>query len=102
VLGQLSGVLFEPPPVDGLIDANEAARRLGRKPDWVRRNADRLSVVLLKEGPRPRKMFSAGLIDSLADGNGAKRAAAPAPARKLAPRRRRAGRADLLPIKGRS
>src|SRR4051812_34634290 len=40
-----------------LVPAGELGRRLGRSPAWVRANAERLGVVRLGDGPRPRLMF---------------------------------------------
>src|SRR4051812_11744587 len=40
-----------------LLTAREVAERFGVSAEWVRENADRLGVIRLGDGPRPRLRF---------------------------------------------
>lgn len=78
-----------------LIDAAEAARRLGVTRDWVYRHAAELGAVRIGEGTRGRLRFDPGQIT---------RPTPPAPVSapaKRRPRRRQRPTGDLLPIYGR-
>lgn len=45
-----------------LLTAADVARRFGVSADWVRENADRLGVIRLGDGPRPRLRFDADRV----------------------------------------
>lgn len=46
------------------LSANEAARRLGVSPDWLRQHGARFGGIRVGDGPRPRWRFLAALIDA--------------------------------------
>src|SRR5215218_9722279 len=45
------------------LTARQVAHRYGVSPDWVRRNRDRLGVVQLGAGRRPRLRFDAAAVE---------------------------------------
>ena len=87
-----------------LIDAAEVARRFGVTSEWVRENADRLGVIRLGTGARPRLRFDAERVASALtdreDGGASSRE--DSAAQRSGPRRRRtrevAGAPGLLPF----
>jgi hypothetical protein len=89
-----------PPARIGLIDAAEAARRLGTGRQFVYDHADELGVVRLTTGPRARLRFDAELVERLRRA----RAAQPEPARPARrpgrARRRTRGGVPLLEVRG--
>ena len=50
VRGALRALLHEPPPPAALIDAKEAARRLGVRPDYVRDHGAALEIEVRLDG----------------------------------------------------
>lgn len=89
---------------DRLIDAPEVRRRFGVSADWVRENADRLGVVRLGEGPRPRLRFdpeqvAAALTARESDGRSDEAVRPATAAVRRRPRTRKvAGAPGLLPF----
>lgn len=87
-----------------LLDANAVARRLGRTPQWVRENREKLGAVPLGDGPRPRLGFPPEAVAAWVACSAGSRPSAEEPASQAASktkRRARSGRgADLLPIRG--
>lgn len=89
-----------PPARIGLIDAAEAARRLGVGRQFVYDHADELGVVRLTEGARPRLRFDAELVERLRQRRAAPPEATRPPARRPRARRRARGGIPLLEIRG--
>ena len=88
-----------------LIDAAEVARRFGVTRDWVYQHKERLGVVYLGEGSKPRQRYRASVVSARLPGMRASTPpAAPTDAPRSKPRTpsrvtaRDAG--DLLPILG--
>ena len=52
---------------DGLVDAAEVARRVGRSRDWVYAHRHELGVVPLGKGPRPRLGFTRAKVAAYLD-----------------------------------
>ena len=46
-----------------LVSAKEIARRIGRRPEWVRRHKAELGGVPMSSGPRPRLGFNPAHVD---------------------------------------
>jgi hypothetical protein len=89
-----------------LIDAAEVARRLGVTRDWVYENADRLGVVRLGGGRKPRLRFQPGEVEMAACSQGRKTLngeLAAKQAKRRSPLRSHTGtEVELLPIRGRN
>ena len=89
-----------------LVDAAEIARRFGLSAATVREHADRLGVIRVGDGPKPRMRFDPERVAAaLADCSPDRRSPEPeVPAQPTVRRRRRAPRAgtgpQLLPIRG--
>lgn len=81
-------------PSPDLIDAAEAARRLGVSRDYVYEHADALGAIRIGTGPRARLRFDPACI---ATAPSEQTPPPPAPARKQRRRRSRPG-AELLPV----
>jgi hypothetical protein len=89
-----------------LLTAAEVAERYGVSADWVRSNADRLGVVRLGDGARPRLRFPAAAVAealNASPGSGrSKVSESPAPPANATRRRPTAmgTGVDLLPVRG--
>jgi hypothetical protein len=90
---------------DGLLDAAEVAKRLGRSREFVYRHASALGAVRLGEGEKPRLGFPPEAVEDYLAGLPSRRTpvggngnAEPNPPRRP---RRRSGRTEgLLPVRG--
>jgi len=75
----------------GLLDAKEVAARFGVTPGWVRENADRLGVIRLGDGPKPRLRFDLETVAAALTPSGrderSEPAASPAPTGPARPRK---------------
>lgn len=106
VAGRVAALLHgeERPPA--LLTAVEVAERYGVSADWVRSNADRLGVVRLGDGARPRLRFPAAAVaDALnASPGGGRSKVSESPAPPANRTRRRptpmGTGVDLLPVRG--
>jgi hypothetical protein len=77
-----------------LLTAAEVAQRHGVSPAWVRENADRLRVIRLGNGPRPRLRFDAEKVAA---------ALTPCePSKRSSPEKSASGRARRRPAQLRS
>jgi len=86
-----------------LLTAAEVAQRFGVSPEWVRENADRLGVVRLGDGPRPRLRYDPGRVAEALNARSVRgRSDAPnSPPERVSRRRRSRGsgkRTGLLPV----
>lgn len=92
-----------------LLDASEVARRLGRSREWVYDHRVELGVVPLGDGERPRLGFRPEKVAAYLDAcEASRRTEGDAngnvepiqPIRRRAQARQKAGKDDLLPIRG--
>ena len=87
---------------EGLIDAAEAARRLGVSRGTVYEKAEELGAVRLGEGPRARLRFDpARLAACLGTSGVGRQPLSEDPPIRRQVRVRQASRVDLLPVRGR-
>jgi hypothetical protein len=88
-----------PAQPDGLVDAHEIARRMGRSRWWVYEHAGELGAVRLGSGPRARLGFSPARAEAYLKTAADLRTPVPSPPRAR-PRRRRSTRtpAELLAV----
>jgi hypothetical protein len=84
----------------GLIDADEVARMMGVKRDWVYANKERLGAVPIGEGEKPRLRFSLERVRAVMAEGGQPRPGEPAPKRRGRPRKS-ALAAGVKPIRAR-
>ena len=101
VAQRVVAVLTESRPGPVLLTAAEVARQFGVSAEWVRENADRLGVLRLGDGPRPRLRFDPDVVGAALTARWAsERSQVEKPPRRLgratAPDRERAGEAGLL------
>ncbi len=80
---------------EGLVDAHEIARRMGRSRWWVYEHAGELGAVRLGHGPRARLGFSPARAEAYLKAAGDLRAPVP-PLPRARPRRRRSTRTPEL------
>ena len=78
---------LRPPVGVGLIDADEVARMMGVKRDWVYANKRRLGAMPIGEGDRPRLRFSVETVRAVMAADGQPRPDEPAPKRYRRPRK---------------
>jgi hypothetical protein len=71
----------------GLIDADEVARMMGVKRDWVYANKGRLGAVPIGEGDRPRLRFRVETVRAVMAEGGQPGPDEPAPKRRGRPRK---------------
>jgi hypothetical protein len=71
----------------GLIDADEVARMMGVKRDWVYANKRRLGAVPIGEGDKPRLRFRLETVRAVMAEGGQPRLDEPAPKRRGRPRK---------------
>jgi hypothetical protein len=79
---------------EGLVDAHEIARRMGRSRWWVYEHAGELGAVRLGHGPRARLGFSPARADAYLKAAADLRAPVPSPSRAR-PRRRSSTRTPV-------
>lgn len=106
VAGRVAALLQGEESPSALLTAAEVAERYGVSAGWVRSNADRLGVVRLGDGARPRLRFPAAAVAealSASSGSGrSKVSESPAPPANTNRRRPTAmgTGVDLLPVRG--
>jgi hypothetical protein len=71
----------------GLVDADEVARMMGVKRDWVYANKRRLGAVPIGEGEKPRLRFRLETVRAVMAEDGQPRPDEPAPRRRGRPRK---------------
>lgn len=96
--------LLQPDERGDLIDAAEVARRFGVTREWVYQHKQRLGVLYLGDGPRPRQRYDVAAVTAAIAELREDSAPPEPPRRSLPPRRawaesRDATSPELLPIK---
>jgi hypothetical protein len=88
VAERLAPLLSAPGQPEGLVDAHEIARLVGRSRWWVYEHAGELGAVRLGSGPRARLGFWPARVEAYIQGTADLRAPVPSPPRTHTRRRR--------------